>query len=741
MSKRNKLAGFGRKATAVCASVAIAGSFSAFSPAVIQAFADDDSSGAADASKYVSCSSYRAAEPAPEILGLSNVDSNTAWSGIGELTWSAPYYHFFGRSLYNSNPNPYMVNSVSNLNDGTNYSPSMVYSSSRTGGPTASMSAYNDDDETSAAVWDMLPDVILGNSSKVNYNSDDYAVAAANANNAGDYKTYGYSDIDDDGATESDYGVIYDSTNIYTMINSMYDLAAAGEEAADATGKTLRYDSDSSNALTIAGQFEDYVKGTQGYVLEQLEKNSKDKKKVALIYNYDSDSGTYQIIPTGVAEGTATANRYLEAVQNVATNIADDGRSTTTVGSGGNATTVATATADEIADCDLVMVGSQAGSENLADTDTIVDSLPTEVQNKTFWVNSDNGSAGSCYGVVMNSVENAQNIGRILGCLYPEYVDQSDWIAYYYQNFYHLNTDKLSSAVDNAMDGVRNYNNAGSGTDATSWSTSDVADYNESDVQAKIDEGVAYIATNKGSVTSTLVQSAEGVQAMIDELPTITADNVLDYASFIQDAESRYENLTDSDKSSVSNASTLTDAVSQLEDAMTYISNATVTLSQTSYTYNGKAKTPSVTVKIEGTTLTQGTDYTVSYSNNKKAGTAKVTITGKGTCTGTKTVTFKIKKASQKLKVSTAKKTVKAKKLKKKKVTTSKVKVKGAKGKVTYKKVSGSKKLKISKKTGKITVAKKTKKGTYKIKVKVKAASTTNYKSATKTATIKVRVK
>ena len=77
------------------------------------------------------------------------------------------------------------------------------------------------------------------------------------------------------------------------------------------------------------------------------------------------------------------------------------------------------------------------------------------------------------------------------------------------------------------------------------------------------------------------------------------------------------------------------------------ISKATVTLDKTSYNYDGKAKTPSVTVKLDGKTLTLNTDYTVSYSDNINAGTAKVTVTGKGNYTGSKTVNFTIAKAGQ----------------------------------------------------------------------------------------------
>ena len=65
-------------------------------------------------------------------------------------------------------------------------------------------------------------------------------------------------------------------------------------------------------------------------------------------------------------------------------------------------------------------------------------------------------------------------------------------------------------------------------------------------------------------------------------------------------------------------------------------------LSVTSYTYDGKAKTPGVTVKDGTKTLVNGTDYTVKYSNNVNVGTATVTVTGKGNYTGSKSTTFRI---------------------------------------------------------------------------------------------------
>ena len=67
-----------------------------------------------------------------------------------------------------------------------------------------------------------------------------------------------------------------------------------------------------------------------------------------------------------------------------------------------------------------------------------------------------------------------------------------------------------------------------------------------------------------------------------------------------------------------------------------------VTLGTTSYTYDGTAKQPAVTVKSGNTTLA-ATDYDVAYSNNTNAGTATVSVTGKGNYAGsTGSATFTI---------------------------------------------------------------------------------------------------
>ena len=82
------------------------------------------------------------------------------------------------------------------------------------------------------------------------------------------------------------------------------------------------------------------------------------------------------------------------------------------------------------------------------------------------------------------------------------------------------------------------------------------------------------------------------------------------------------------------------------------------TLSKTAYTYDGKAKKPTVTVKYDKTVLKKDKDYTVTYAKGRKnVGAYKVTVQGKGNYTGTKVLTFKINpKGTSVSKVTTPKK-------------------------------------------------------------------------------------
>ena len=173
-------------------------------------------------------------------------------------------------------------------------------------------------------------------------------------------------------------------------------------------------------------------------------------------------------------------------------------------------------------------------------------------------------------------------------------------------------------------------------------------------------------------------------------------------------------------------------SVSSVKKEKTRISTCSIQLGRTSYPYTGSAKRPSVIVRNGKQTLQKDQDYTVSYSTNRNAGKASIRISGKGAYTGTVTRRFTIQKASQPVRVSVSCKRYKARSLQKKAKSFT-IKVRNAKGRVTYR--SNTRYVSIS--HGKVKVKKGIPRGTYKITVK--AAGNGNYKPASKTVRIEVR--
>ena len=240
--------------------------------------------------------------------------------------------------------------------------------------------------------------------------------------------------------------------------------------------------------------------------------------------------------------------------------------------------------------------------------------------------------------------------------------------------------------------------------------------------------------------------AAESVSSLIAALP---ASPGLADANQVSAARAAYEGLTTNQKSLVpadklnklvaaEKAVSDAEAAAQQAAAEANLANGTVKLAATKYTFANKAFKPAVTVKSKsGKTLKANTDYTVAYSNNKNAGTGKVTVTGTGAFNGTKSASFTIAKAAQT--ISPAKATYTAK-YNKKKATKLKVAFKAnGKGKLTW---AAAKSGKVSiAKNGKVTIAKGAAKKVYKLKVKVTAAAKGNYAETTKTIVLKVRVR
>lgn len=177
------------------------------------------------------------------------------------------------------------------------------------------------------------------------------------------------------------------------------------------------------------------------------------------------------------------------------------------------------------------------------------------------------------------------------------------------------------------------------------------------------------------------------------------------------------------------------------------LAKATLALAKTGYTYTGSTIKPAAkSVTLGSKTLSAKADYTVSYSSNKNAGTAKVTVTGRGNYKGSVSKSFTIAKAANPMSVSGKAATVSyGKKAQAVKASVAYGFSKKAAGAVTYARVAkGSSKWlsAVNKKTGAITVKAGAPRGkTYTVNVKVSAAGNANYKSASKTIAVRVKVK
>lgn len=162
------------------------------------------------------------------------------------------------------------------------------------------------------------------------------------------------------------------------------------------------------------------------------------------------------------------------------------------------------------------------------------------------------------------------------------------------------------------------------------------------------------------------------------------------------------------------------------KNVMMYYDSAdcNISLSYTKTTYNSKKKEPTVTVYNKYGEKVSSDYYTVSYKNNKKPGTATVTVTFSGIYFGEKTATFKIKpkKTSVKKVQSSSKKQITVKWKKDSLVSGYEIQY-STSSKFTSKK---TKKVTVSKKNSKKTI-KKLKSGK-KYYVRIRSYKTSNGK-------------
>ena len=158
-------------------------------------------------------------------------------------------------------------------------------------------------------------------------------------------------------------------------------------------------------------------------------------------------------------------------------------------------------------------------------------------------------------------------------------------------------------------------------------------------------EAVCNHTYNAGVVTKAATCTANGVKTFTctkcgaTKTETVKASGHKEVALAAVAATYEKTGLTAGTKCSVCNTITAAQKV-VAKLPQTSIKKAKVTVKD--QTYTGKTLKPSVTVKLGKKTLKKGTDFTVTYKNNKNIGKATVTILGLGAYEGSVSKTFKI---------------------------------------------------------------------------------------------------
>ena len=428
-----------------------------------------------------------------------------------------------------------------------------------------------------------------------------------------------------------------------------------------ASGKSGRYDTNSYNTVDIAKKYEAYIKGLQLYVQSEINAGTVKKRTVAIVDPSGLSDGTYEAYNSGMAKGTAASCRAAEYVENTTNNIID----TQDIKNSGEASSPEyIATAKQIASADAIFITVQEQLNMTADeyAKKLAVALNVSVDSlPPIYATDPNGA----FSIRANSVENFVGVGQYQAFVYPELINPAYAAAYVYENFYHVSGDtNIKKLTSTALKDASLRTDKGANADATG--------YTSSYIDNKIAKGMTYYAGNVDKYSNTKLALTDRLDATKYSTKSISASTTSKIANKV---------------------------------------------------YTGKALKPALTVKLAGKTLKNGTDYTVAYSKNVKAGKAKAVITGKGNYNGTKTVTFKI----------TPKKAVITKITKAKKAFRVGIKSQKSQGVKVYQiayKAKGTKQYKVVKTTSTSKVIKKlkSKKIYY---VKVRAYSTTDCSTIT----------
>lgn len=425
-------------------------------------------------SDIITVAAHRAANVSPEILGANVVATNQIGGASpytlndiqgasvpGTTAQENPLLKIFGSSL-NENYDPYLSNFLYNSLVGSTVGIEAV--NTATGGPNSADVVGSGTSATSVSL-DQRPDILLG--------------IAPNSFGTG------YQDLI---AGISGYDpelVNYNLTTSYDILDGLKDLAAAIDNVKlSDPSKTTRY----GDPVTIASDYENYVKGLQAYIVKNINTGVVDKKSVAIVNPTPNADGTYKAYDKTVSSGTAAVCRAAEYVANTTDNV--------TAGKTKDADGTYHLTAADVELADVIII---AGITNLGyDGSAAKAAFEADLNSKLSSPNTKpilSSLPITAYGMFMNSADNAIGFGYYNGFIYGNTILNPTYAtAYFFEQFYHVtDSTKLSAAITECLSPVL----AGDGV------SNSLSGYSSTNISSKILEGWNYYYANQSVFAGT----------------------------------------------------------------------------------------------------------------------------------------------------------------------------------------------------------------------------------------------
>ena len=646
-------------ALALCPAAALGATYTAPTSARDGSYYSDSAGTTSTSMDVVQCAAHAAAEPIAYLLGLDNPTYRTSsfTYDVNDLDSVASLTRMgvFGSAL-NENADTYLWNMFYNA-----YATANSLTLSEKVCKTISGGSPSGADTSGASIY-WAPETLCGISSNSTASSLVASIASAqNTDSTASTYVTGCSNVDDDTTNDYDpYLVAYDMNGLTTMIETMYALAEAADDAiedsasTDSNGnpvatKTSRYveaelDSDGnvtedSSVTTVASDYEDIILATQYYVLSQIDDDgdgvvdsetvyldssgnevtdsssasetvyvSTEGKTYAYISSIDTSTNTFSCstdAPSVMETGNnSPVTRLLEGVQNCATNLAG---STTS-----NSSTVSLSAA-ALMKADVVIYNSgvsTGGGGNDSSEDTTDNSIASVLSSAGFTDTSAYPevftSASDPVGVLnSNGVENALYVPEVLGYIYDDVIDQMALVGWYFKHLYHVTSSSLQTVIDGACEGM------------TVADDLTVPSKYESTVESAFNIGWAYyesFATDSSSSTYG--------NSLADSRP-----NLVSYEDYLTSLAQVDETTTQLGASSLAVSTTSTDST---DDSGNTTTTTTVNSQYPTYQYNASGDFSGDTTTLQETQQVTAKYYKYSLENSTLTKTRVYSLTDVG---------------------------------------------------------------------------------------------------------------